>query len=99
MRPWTIHGFHLADDSFFKIEPALAPAENFRDSRLTFERPKDRVPNGAVRQVNLAVATTRLKGKAPAALAETAHLQNLGRGKLIQIADERMTRIDAFGRC
>src|ERR1700731_4825041 len=96
MRPGTVHGFHLADDSFFKIEPALAPAENFRDRRLAFERSEDRGPNRAVRQVNLAIAPARLEGKSPAPLPETAHLQNLGGGKLIQIADERMARIDAL---
>src|ERR1700686_4757495 len=97
MRPRPIHALHLADDSFFKIKPALAPAENFCNRRLAFERPEDRVPDGAVREVNLAVAPARFKGKPPAPLPEAAHLQNLRGGKLIQIADERMARVDSFG--
>ena len=89
---------HLADDSFFKIKPALAPAENLSDGGFAFERSKDRMPHRAMVQVNLAVSPARFEGKPAAALAQAAHLQNLGRGKLVEIADERMAGIDPLRR-
>jgi hypothetical protein len=55
------------------------------------------MPNRAVSQVNLAVAPARFEGKAAATLPQAAHLENLGGGKLVEIADERVTGVDAFG--
>ncbi|MEY2504089.1 MAG: hypothetical protein QOG27_369 [Verrucomicrobiota bacterium] len=98
MRPWAIHGLHLTDDSLFKIEPALPPAENLSDRRFPFERPEHRVPDRPVREVNLAVAAAGLESKPATALAQAAHLQNFGRRKLVEITDERVARIDAFRR-
>ena len=43
--------------------------------------------NGTVRKVNLAVPTAGLEGKATTALAEAAHLQDLGGRKLVEVAD------------
>src|SRR5438067_5612151 len=98
MRPRPVYRLDLADDSFFKIKAALAPAENFRDRRFPFQRPVDRVPHRAVREVNLAVAAARFERETSAALAQAANLQNLGRRKLIQIPDRRMAGIDPFRR-
>src|SRR5688572_27433388 len=97
MSPGTVHGLHLTDDSFFKIEPALAPPEDFRDGGFAFQRSKDGMPHGPVGQVDLAVAAARFEGKPTAALAQAAHLKYFGGGKLVEIADERVARIDPFG--
>ena len=55
MRPRPIDCLLLADNPFFKIKPALPPAENFRHRRFAFERIEDGVPNRALLQVNFAV--------------------------------------------
>ena len=55
------------------------------------------MPNHPVVEVNFAVSPAGLESESPASLAHAAHLQNLGGGKLVQIADKRVTRIDPFG--
>jgi hypothetical protein len=47
-------------------------------------------------KINLAVAATGLESEASAPLAQTAHLQDFGGGKLVKISDQRVTRIDSF---
>src|SRR5438045_9756246 len=98
MRTMTIDGLYRSKYTSLKIKPPLAPPENFRDRRFAFERAVDRVPHRAVGKVNLAVAAPGFESETPAALAEAAHLQNLGGRKLIEIADERMAGIDPFRR-
>src|SRR5215212_10847511 len=98
MCPWAIHGLHPADDSFFKIEAALPPAKDLRNGGFAFERAVDGVTEGAVLQIDLTVPATRLEGEAAAPLAQAAHLQDLGGGKLIQVSDERVARIDSLRR-
>src|SRR3954469_13465588 len=98
MRPRPVNRLHLADDPFLKIEPPLAPPENLRDGRLSLEHAKDGMPHRAVLKVNFAVAAPGLEGETPAPLAEATHLQNFGRGKLIEIADQGVTRVDSL-RC
>ena len=56
MRPRPIDCLNLADNSFFKIEPALPPAENLGHRRLAFERIENRVPHRAMLEVNFAVS-------------------------------------------
>jgi hypothetical protein len=96
MGPRPIHGLDLADNAFFKVKPALTPAENLRHGRFAFERTINGVPDRAMSEVNLAVAAALFESDTAAALAEAAHLQNLGGGKLVQVPDQGMTGIDAF---
>src|SRR4051812_401908 len=98
MRPWPVHGLHLADDAFLEIKSTLAPPENLRDSRFPFERAVNCVSNRTVREVNLTVPSTRLESESSAPLPEAAHLQDLGGGKLVEIADQRMAGIDPLCR-
>jgi hypothetical protein len=48
-------------------------------------------------EVNLARSAARFKSQSTAALAHAAHLQYLRGGKLVQVADERVTRVGSFG--
>src|SRR4051794_34407745 len=96
MSPRPVHGLDLANDAFFEIKPALPPPENLGHGRLALERTVDRMAHRAVGQVNFTVAAARLESESPAALTEAAHLQNLGGGKLVEVADEGMARIDSF---
>src|SRR5262249_21679955 len=56
VRPWAIHCLLLADDSFFKVEPALPPPENLRHGCLPFDGAENRMPNRALLEINLAVS-------------------------------------------
>jgi hypothetical protein len=48
-------------------------------------------------EINLARSAARFEGQSTTALAHAAHLQYLSGGKLVQIADERVTRVGSFG--
>src|SRR5205823_12121228 len=98
VRPGTIDRLQLADDSFLKIKPPLAPSKNFSHRRFAFERPINRVANRPMLQINLAVPAAGLEREASAALAQTAHLENFRSRKLIEISDERMAGVDTLGR-
>src|SRR5450432_4565063 len=98
MRPRPIDRLHLADNTFFKIEPPLPPPEDFGDCGFAFQGAVSRVPDHSVVQVNFAVAASRLKSETAVPLPQAAHLQNLGGGELIEISDQRVTGIDAFAR-
>jgi hypothetical protein len=56
------------------------------------------VPDFSLVQVDLAIPAPGLKSETPAALAHARHLQNLGRGKLVQIANQGMTWVNSPGR-
>jgi hypothetical protein len=96
--PRPINGLNLADNTLFKIKPALPPAKNFGYCSLAFQRAVNRVPDHPVVQVDFTVSAAGLEGEPSTSLAHAAHLQNLGGGKLVQIADKRVTRVNAFGR-
>src|SRR5689334_17078504 len=55
MRPRPIHSLNLADDPFFKIEPALSPAKDFGHCSFAFQRAVNRVSHHAVVQIDFAV--------------------------------------------
>src|SRR5205085_1767746 len=96
--PRSVDRMSVADQTFFEIEATLAPSKNFGDGRLAFQATINGVSNRAVMKVNLTFAATRFEGKAPGALAKAGHLQNLGGGKLIEIANKRMARVYSFLR-
>jgi hypothetical protein len=75
VRPRAVDCLHLADDAFFKIEPALAPAEDLRHGRFSFERAKHRVAHRSVVQVDLTVTAPGFEREPTAPLAQAAHLQ------------------------
>src|SRR6266513_2244777 len=97
MGPGSIYCLHLADDAFLKIKTTLPPTENLCHRRFSLQRTEHRMTHRAMLQVNFTVTAARLERKATAALAQTAHLQDFRGGKLIEIADKRMARIDSFG--
>src|SRR5438105_4973596 len=99
MGQWPVDRLLLADDPLFKIKTALPPAENLRQRSFAFQRSVSGVPDLPLMQVDFAVAPSRLKGKASAALPHARHLQHFGRRKLVQISNQRVTRVDPFGRC
>src|SRR6266850_2583270 len=96
--PWAVDCLDLADDSFLKIKTALPPAEDFRDRAFSFHRTKNSMAHRAMLKVNLAVSTPGFESETTASLTQTAHLQNLRSGELIQVPDERMARVHSFGR-
>src|SRR4051794_30448416 len=55
--PRPIYRMLLTDNSFLKIEAALAPSKDFGNSRLTHQRTIDSVANCALLQIDFAVAT------------------------------------------
>src|SRR5215471_6862096 len=97
MGPWAIDCLDLANNSFFEIESALAPAEDFSDRAFTLEAVVNRVPHHSMMEVNLARPTARLESESPATLTHAAHLENLRGRKLVEVADERMARVSSFG--
>src|SRR5690349_20115449 len=99
MRTWSINCVRLTDDTLFEIEAALPPAKDLGDRFFAFKRAEYRVAHCALLQVNFAAAPARLKCETPAALTKATHLQDFSRGKLVQIPDQRVTRIDSFRRC
>src|SRR5262249_13182781 len=70
--------------------------KHLSDRQFSFNCAVNGVSHHSVIQVNLAVTASRLEGEAAAALAQAAHLQDLRRGKLIEISDEAMAWINAF---
>jgi len=48
-------------------------------------------------KVNFAVPASRFESEAPALLAQAAHLQNLRGGEFVEIANQGMARVNAFG--
>src|SRR3954453_18643351 len=99
MRPWPVDRLDLADDALFKVKPPLAPAEDFRDCSFAFKTIEDGVADGALLEINFAVAAAGFKGETAATLTEATHLEDFSRRKLIQIADEGVTGIVSLRRC
>ena len=96
MRPRPVNRLHLANNAFFKIEPALSPPEDFSHGCFAFERTINGMTHGPVLQIDLTVAAAGFEGETPAPLTQTTHLENFRGRKLVQIADERVARIDPF---
>src|SRR5690348_15567057 len=94
----TIHRLLLTDNTFFEIKTTLSPTKNFRQRSFAFESSISGMPNFSLVQINLTVSTSGFKRETPAALAHARHLQNVGRGKLVQTANEGMTWVDPLGR-
>src|SRR5205085_3373934 len=67
--PRPVDRLLLANDSFFKIETALSPAENLRHCCLAFDRTEHGMSHRALLEIDLAVTAAGLKGEAPAPLA------------------------------
>src|SRR5690242_5403487 len=97
MRPRPVHSLFLANNSFFKIEAPLTPPENLGHRGFSFQGTKNRVADRTLLQIDFADSPARFESETSASLAQAAHLQNFGRGKLVQIADQRMARVDTFG--
>src|SRR5689334_7952378 len=98
MGPRPVDCLELANDSFFEKEPPLAPAKYLRDCGFALKAIVNRVPHHSMMEVNLARPPAGFESEPTAALAHAAHLQNLCGRKLVQVANERVTRIDPFSR-